>query len=429
MKKTLIVLFVVLTLVLTACGGAAQQKPTEAAGAGEPVKISMMMWGSPEELEIWKTLAADFTAKNPNIQVEVGVSDWDSFQEKLKVLHAGGNPPDIFAVDAPLLPDWVGRDAILNLQPYIDATPDFLKDFYPQTLTAYKFPDGMYGLPRDFQTIMMYYNKDMFDAAGVAYPTKDWTMDDFRAIAKKLTKDVNGDGTVEQWGFGADLWDMELFWSTAVWAFGGEIINPEHTKTLIGDANSRKAFEFIDSVVKDGSMPTPDQAAQYGYDLFQSGNVAMWPIGHWALNDYRSVSFKFDVAPMPKGPAGQATSVNSAGFVVSKKSKNPDAAWEFLKFALSTDGQSRLAALGLAIPALKPVAESPAYLEQKTVAIDHKAFLDALAYAHPKPSFKGYEEWATVIGDGLTPVWNGQEELNATLDQILPAADEVLAKN
>ena len=106
----------------------------------------------------------------------------------------------------------------------------------------------------------------------------------------------------------------------------------------------------------------------------------------------------------------------------------PDAAWEFIKFALSEDAQKKLAELGFAIPVLKSVAESPAYLNPVS-PLDQKVFLDALAYAHLKPSFKGYDEWATIVGDGLTPVWTGEKPIDEALDEIVPAADAVLAKN
>jgi len=366
---------------------------------------------------------------NPNIKVNVDVSGWDGYWEKLKTLFAGNTPPDIFVMDGPLFQDWYSRGVLLNLQPYIDATPGFLDGFYPQALQNYKTPDGYYGMPRDFQTVVMFYNKDMFDAAKIPYPTADWTYEDFRRIAKELTKDTNGDGTIEQWGFGTDLWDMELFWSEAIWAYGGDIISADLTKTLIGEPKARDAWHLIADMHKDGSIPSPDTAAQFGGDLFQPGAAAMWPIGHWAVPSYSEVNFKFDVVPMPKGPAGQATSVNSAGFVVAKDAKNPDAAWEFIKYAMGPDGQTKLAELGFAIPVLKSIAESPAFLNQKGPAINQQVFLDSIKFAHVKPSFKGYEQWATVVGDGLLPVWNGLQEIDPTLDEVVPAADEVLTQN
>ena len=152
-------------------------------------------------------------------------------------------------------------------------------------------------------------------------------------------------------------------------------------------------------------------------------------MGHWAVPGYNTAGFKFDVVPMPKGPGGQATSVNSAGFVVAKASKNPDAAFAFIQFAISKTGQTRLAELGFACPVLKSVAESPVFLEQKGSSLNQKVFLDSLAFAHMKPVFKGYDEWASTVGDGMGAVWRGEAKLNPTLDEIVKQADAVLAKN
>jgi len=432
-------LVLVLSMVLNACAGGpqttvpTQPSPTTAqAEATAPVsagkaELRMMMWGAPEELAIWKQIVADFQANNPEITVNVEVSEWEAYWTKLKTLLAAGTPPDIFAIDAPYYLDYQTRGVLLNLQPYLDAEPNLLADVYPQTLKAYQTPEGYFGLPRDFQTIVVFYNKDMFDAAGVPYPSPDWTYDDFRATAKALTLDKDKDGVVDQYGYATDLWDMELFWSEVIWAFGGDIISPDHTQTLIGSPEARKAWRFIyDMMFVDKSMPDTTTAAQYGGDLFQAGKAAMTTIGHWAVPGYAEAGLNFDVVQMPAGPAGRATSVNSAGFVIAKNTKYPDAAWKFLKFVISTPAQTRLAELGFACPVLKSVAESPAFLDQP-IKINHKVFLDSLEFARMKPVFKGYDEWASVIGDGMAPIWAGEEaDLDAVLDEIIPQADDVL---
>jgi multiple sugar transport system substrate-binding protein len=422
MKKIILLTLIISSILLTAC---ASNK------SNEPVTISYMVWGAPEELEVWQTIVDEFQAANPNIKVNVEVSDWDTYWTKLKTLLAANTPPDVFAMDAPLYLDYQSRGVLLNLQPYIDKTSGFLDGFYPVTLEAYKLPDGYYGMPRDFQTIVLFYNKDMFDAAGVAYPTADWTYDDLRAAAKDLTIDIDGDGTIDQYGFSADLWDMELVWSEAIWSWGGEVINADHTKTLIGEPAAREAWQyFYDLMFADKSMPDANTTGQYGGDLFQAGKVAMTSIGHWAVPGYATVDFKWDVAPMPTSPTGgRATSVNSAGFVVAKESKYPDAAWEFVKYCLSETGQKRLTELGLAIPVLESVANSPVFLKQSMVDINQQVFLDSLAFAKMKPVVKGYDEWAAAIGDGMAPIWLGEAELNPTLDEVVPAADAVLEAN
>jgi multiple sugar transport system substrate-binding protein len=418
MKKIVFSLVMVVVLLLTACGGT----------TGGKTQLSFMMWGDPAELTVWNQIVTDFQAANPDITVKVDVSDWDSYWTKLKTLLAAKTPPDMFAIDAPLYLDYQSKGVLLNLQPYLDKNPGMLDGLYPQTLQAYKTPQGYFGLPRDFQTIVLFYNKTMFDQAGLPYPSADWTWDDLRTAAKKLTL-TGSDGKTTQYGFSFDPWDMEPGWSEALWSYGGEILNADHTKTLLGDPKARQAWQMLyDMTFTDKSVPDSNTSGQYGGDTFLAGVSAMTALGHWVVPGYADAKLNFDAAPMPKGPAGRFTSVNSAGFVIAKGSKHPAQTFEFLKFVLSTKGQTRLAELGFACPVLKSIAESPVFLNQK-IAINQQVFLDALQYANIKPVFKGYDEWASAVGDGMAPVWRGEADLNKTLDEVVVAADDVLAKN
>ena len=392
--------------------------------------ITFMAWGSPEELAVWKTIASEFNDANPDIKVAVDVSDWEAYFNKLQTLFAGGTPPDVFAMDAPLYPDWQSRSVLKNLQPYLDADPEVLDGVYPVTLKAYETEEGYFGLPRDFQTIVLYYNKDMFDAAGMDYPTDDWTLTDMREAAKKLTADTDGDGTTDHWGFWSDFYDMELFWGPAIWGAGGQVVSDDHTQTLLAGGPAQDVWHLMsDMIFEDGSVPTTGQAEQYGYDMFLAGRAAMTTIGHWSVPEYTAQGLTFDVAPFPSGSEKRATSVNSAGFVIADASKNADAAWKFVKYAVGPAGQKRLAELGFAVPVLKSVAESPVFLNQEGSTINQQVYLDALAYAAPKPSFKGYGEWSAAVGDTLAQVWTGDISIDDALSELVPLADDVLAAN
>jgi len=155
--------------------------------------------------------------------------------------------------------------------------------------------------------------------------------------------------------------------------------------------------------------------------------VAMTPAGHWVVPLYSKVDFNWDVAPLPKG-LERASIVNSVGFVIAKDTKYPNEAWAFLKYLVGEPGQTKVTALGLGVPTLKSIANSDAYLKQDTAPINHKVFLDAMEYARVKPCFRGYNEWGTVIGDDMTPIWNGEAELGPSMEEIIPKADEVLSK-
>jgi len=443
MKKRFLLIAVLLIgiFALSACGtsdvggeqavGGEEAAGSQEAGSGEAsaeqVELTFSVWGDPEELAILQEIADAFQAENPNITVTVTVSDWDTYWDKLQTTLAAGNPPDVFSMDAPLYLDYQSRGVLLNLQPYMDAESFDLSDYYDVSLKCYQTEDGYYGLPRDVQPIVMYYNKDMFDAAGVAYPDESWTWETLVEEGQKLTKDTDGDGITDQYALWADLWDMELYWGAAVWQNGGEILSDDFSKTLLSEPAAMETWQYIyDMIFTSGIMPTPSTAEQFG-DPFESGNAAMTPAGHWVVPYYSGVDFDWDVAPLPMGKE-RVSMVNSVGFVAASASKHPDEAWAFLQYLVGEPGQSRITSLGLGVPALKSIANSDAYLNQPTKDINHELFLQTMDYARVKPCFRGYDEWATLFGDGMYSIWLGEAGLEETMNDLVPQADAILAE-
>lgn len=400
-----------------------------ATPAAAQTELTYMMWGDPPELAVWQQIVDEFEAAHPDIKVNVEVSDWESYWDRLRITTAGGNAPDIFAMDAPIYPDWQSRGVLKDLTPYLTAEPTALEGVYPGPLAAYQLEAGTFGLPRDFQTIVLYYNKDMFDGAGIAYPDENWTLEDLRTAAKALTIDKDGDGNTDQWGISTELLDMEPTWGGVVYGYGGAPINDDHTKTLLAEGPAVDAWKYLAGLyLEDGSVMTAEDLESYGDDGFFANVAAMTFSGHWVIPQYQENAFNWDVAPFPAGPVGRATLVNSAGIVISETTQHPDEAWEFVKFVISEAGQSKLTELGFAIPVLEKVATGPVYLEQAAKG-NHKVFIDALEYARTKPSFKGYEEWSGIVGEELNLVWTGEKSIDDALAEIPPAADAVLEAN
>ena len=398
--------------------------------ASAETNLTYMMWGDPPEIEVWNKIVTAFEAENPDIKVKVEVADWDSYWDKLRVTTVGGNPPDVFAMDAPLYADWQSRNTLLDLTPYIAGSDGLLDDVYPGPLSAYKLADDSYfGLPRDFQTIVLFYNKAMFDQAGIAYPDESWTYEDLRAAAKALTLDTDGDGHIDQWGLGTELWDMEPMWGPVVYGYGGKILNDDFSKTLMTEGSAVDAWHYLAGMyLDDHSIMSDEDLESYGWDGFLAGVAAMTFSGHWVVPAYSDLEFDWDVAPFPKGPVERATLVNSAGIVISSQTPHPDEAWKFVEFVISEAGQQQLSELGFAIPVIESLANSPVYLDQ-TAKGNHKVFLDSLEFAHVKPSFRGYEEWSSAVGDLLYEAWLGAMSIDDALAEIGPAADDALAAN
>jgi len=392
--------------------------------AGPPVTITYAMWGDTTELANQQKVVDAFKVLNPNITVKVSVADWTTYWDKLQTDLAGGNAPDVLLMDGPLYPDYQTRDQLLDLTPLITRDgfdTGGLVDLAVQDFTA---PDGhLYGLPRDLNTIALFYNKTMFDAAGLPYPDGTWDWNKLVEVAKKLTK--TSGGKTSQWGFYTETSDMENFWSSLVWQAGGDILSADKKSVLIDSAQAAAGIQFLqDLIYKDKVMQQP--VAGGTGDAFENGQAAMEANGSWLVPTHEAAGIDFGVAPLPKGPAGQATSVNPSGVVIYKGTKSADAAWEFVKCYTGPKLQAMVASLKASMPANKQVLTQ----QYATSFEGGKTFADALAYAHLKPSFKGYNEWSTALQDELdSKVFNDNTlTAKAALDEIAPTLQKLLGQ-
>jgi ABC-type branched-subunit amino acid transport system substrate-binding protein len=288
---------------------------------------------------------------------------------------------------------------------------------------------GQYGLPRDLNTIILFYNKTMFDAAGIAYPDESWDWAKLVEAGKQLTKDTDGDGTVDQWGFYTETTDMENYWSSLVWQNGGDIISEDRTKTLLGTPEAAGGIQFLqDLIYKEKVMAEPALFAETG-DAFEQGKAAMEANGSWLVPTHTAASaelgFTFGLAPLPSGPAGRFTSVNPTGAVVYQGSKAPDAAWEFVKYLASPAAQEQLMLLKASLPVSKEVLAGP----YPTSFEGADVLADSLSYAKLKPSFAGYNEFTTALqGELDVNVFNEPKKTAAqALADVVPQLDAILA--
>ncbi len=389
-------------------------------------EIEYSIWGDSSELANQIKLVDTFNAAHPDIHVSVSVSDWTAYWDKLQTGLAGGDAPDVFAMDGPLFPDYQSRDVLLDLAPYIARDSFDLTTLADAGVAHFTTSDGQFGLPRDLNVVALYYNKAMFDAAGIAYPDDTWTWDTLIDVGKQLTKDTNGDGQPDQWGFYTETTDMENYWSSLVWQNGGEIISPDHSQTLLGSDQAVGGIQQLqDLIYTHKIMPTPDLFVQTG-DAFEQGQAAMEANGSWLVPTHLAAGIDLGIAKLPAGPAGHATSVNPTGVVVAKSTGEPDAAWEFVKYLVGPEAQTQLMQLKAAVPVDKSVLAG-AYA---TAFPGSDVFAASLADAHLKPSFRGYDEWTTALQAELdNNVFNTPAKtVRQAIDDVLPELDGILAK-
>lgn len=318
------------------------------------VKEEISIWMPQSDIDRqWAGLAAKFTeATGIDVKFIVAPEKTEESIQKLTILLASGEGVDIIPNNNPLyLADKADRGALLPLDDLMKR--DGITDnslHGTAEIGRMVVKDGkLYGLPHSAPTQwFVYYNKDLFDKAGVAYPAAEWSWDDFRKTAKDLTMGEGGDKT-----YGAYLHTWEMFYML-------QAIQGEHQWYKNGKANVTDVQTLKDSVAlykglgDDGSMPTYADAVSskmHYHAMFKSGKAAMIVIGDWVLNAYRKaevdgeIAFKWDVAPLPTAsniPAGRT--FGNPGFLsIPKTSPNPEAAWKFLKYLQSDEGQAAVA--------------------------------------------------------------------------------------
>jgi multiple sugar transport system substrate-binding protein len=447
-RLTILALVATVALVAAACGGtgpsaapasaapstggssagtstAPSVVPSDAGYTGAEATISYSIWGDPAEIKNQQAVVDAFHADNPKITVKVTVSDWDTYWDKLQTGIAGGDAPDVFAMDGPLFPDYQSRDVLLDLKPFIDRSGYDLGQLADQAVKDFTTPGGQFGLPRDLNVIALYYNKAMFDAASLPYPDDTWDWAKLVQVAHKLTVDKNNDGKPDQWGFYSETSDMENYWSSLVWQNGGDILAPDGKSTLLGSDQAVGGIQFLQDLIwKEQVMPEPALFAEVG-DAFEQGKAAMEANGSWLVATHQAAGITLGIAPLPKGPSGQATSINPTGAVVYAKTKNPDAAWEFVKYLASPAAQAKLMELRASLPANKEVLAGP-FASSFDGA---KVLADAISYAHLKPSFKGYSDFAETLQTELDAnVFDARNEtVREAIDKVLPKLNEVLS--
>jgi multiple sugar transport system substrate-binding protein len=399
--------------------------PSDAGYTGPEATITYSIWGDPQEIKNQQAIVDAFHATTPKVTVKVTVSDWEPYWDKLQTSIAGGDAPDVFAMDGPLFPDYQTRDVLLDLKPYIDRDGYDLGQLADQAVADFTTASGgQFGLPRDLNVVALYYNKKMFDAAGIPYPDDTWDWAKLTEVAKKLTL-KGADGKTKQWGFYTETTDMENDWSELVWQNGGDIISADHKTSLVGSDQAAGGIQFLQDLIwKDKVMPDAAITDALG-DAFEQGQAAMEANGSWLVATHLAAGLDFGIAPLPRGPAGQATSINPTGAVVSKGTKNPEAAWAFVKYLASPAAQTKLMELKASMPANKAVLTGPF----ATSFDGAKVLADAIAYARIKPSFKGFNDWTTALQTELDAnvFTEPKKTAKQALTDVLPSLDKILA--
>lgn len=388
----------------------------------EEVTITYSVWAG-TQTPAMQAIADAFHEENPNITVELVELPWPQYWSTLQTGAQGGTAPDAFWMLAQQIKPYAEGGQLLDLTDAIESEGVDLADYPQAVLDLYDQGDGkIYGLPKDFDTNAVWYNKALFDAAGVDYPTEDWTWDDFRATAKALT----GNGV---WGVAAPI-DYQGGYYNTIFSAGGQVISDDGTTSEIDSPEAVEGIQFWTDLQADGSSPTLQQLSDTeAVTQFQQGKVAMYMSGaYWALQFYNDEAFRANVgvAPLPLGPEGRATVSSGIANVGYANTKHPEEVAKFLLFASGEEAAQIQAESGAVLPAFAGTAQT--WMDAMPEFTDLQVFIDAIDYAVPLPVQGNAAEWQGLQTEFLTPAWNGQTSAADAAKAYKAAIDEVLAQ-
>ncbi len=423
MKKLLTLLLMVSMLAM----------PLVGLAADNPVTLTYAYWGQPSEIAAQEAIIEAFHAQNDHIRIESEhVSSTPEFNAAIMTRIAAGNAPDIFYIGEVLVESHIQMGTLLDLLPYAQESGFDLEKFWPSLLPPMGYDEGhLYAIPKDCTAMMIYYNKAMLDAAGIPYPTPDWTWDEYAEMVNKLTiKDDTG--RVTQYGSAGDSgWPT---WLGFAYKNGGQLIDPETGRLIPDDPKTIEALQrYMDLGLVDGAMPSPDQLASLGnstpQDLFMSNMAATMIAGRWQTFFFKEFEGEYGYINFPNTDSGNGTGMLFVTLAAPVTTQHPKEVWEFLEFYCGELGTTLNTNLGLGMPVTEELAEKGVWMLEGETEAQKEMWMTELRNTKPLPF---HTEWGMIIDEifnrhmtdaarGVTTVAEAlkvsAEEANAYLDQ------------
>ncbi|PGZ94519.1 MULTISPECIES: sugar ABC transporter substrate-binding protein [unclassified Bacillus (in: firmicutes)] len=416
MKKWL-VLLLTLALGLLGLAGCGSSDTSGDAKDGK-VEITYGFWDKKQVPAVDEIIKL-FNQKYPNIKVKTELTPYAQYFQKLETAATGGALPDVLWMNGPHIVQYAEGKVIVPLSD-LASKDNYSLDNYPKSLVDLYTVDGkLYGIPKDFDTTGLWYNKKIFDEAGIPYPDNTWDWNKLKEVAKKLTNKDKG-----VYGFAALMGNQGGYYDF-IWQNGGHIISDDGKSVGFDQPEAIEALKYNISFIKEGLSPTQAQMTETApSELFSSGKIAMMFDGPWMVPEYKK-NPDLNVAVVPKGKQ-RAVAIHGLANVIAANTKHKDAAWKFVQFLGSKEAAEVYAKTGTVIPAYNGTQD--AWLKA-VPNLNLQAFIDGVDYSVPLPSVKNTGEIWQYETDILKKAWSNEESVEDAAKELTKKADEALAKN
>ncbi len=387
-------------------------------------------------MAVLDVLVRRYEALHPEVDVEV-LHIPDNYYQKLHILIAGGLTPDVMFTNSISFPIYALHHVFMDLSaPLKKSTEIAEEDYFPQALKAFtwyndKGQPSLQAIPRDVSNLVVYYNRELLQEAGLSAPKVGWTWQEFVETAKKLTVDADHNGHPEQ--FGVSFSKYPLYWMPFVWSADGWLFSGDFKHFVLNEPKALQGIRFY-SNLRNKHHVAPKQIESGGVSmsqLFMQKKIAMLIDGRWRVPYLRNnADFIWDVVPLPIGPSGYSrVGIDSSGYGVSAQTKHPDEAFELVSFLTNRRSIQRFSESGLIVPARKDVAQSDVFLAPDKLPKNAQVFLDVVEFGVPTRTPPRWNEISEEVNLALEPVWDGTKSPAAALDPIQHKLDAILEES
>jgi multiple sugar transport system substrate-binding protein len=435
-RKTLFTIFSLLIIsafILSACAQqpAAEEPAAEQPAAEEPQAPAEMVtirWrtrpDNQAEQDVYQKISDQLSEQlaSQGIKLQYDPAPVTGYLDKLTTEFSAGNAPDIVWIPGASTADYSALGVIQDLMPFVNKDSSFkISDYYDAPMKELQQDGKLWGLPRDISTLVLYYNKDLFEKYGVDDPAElvakgEWTCENFERVAKELTNETD-----KVYGFSMSNWWGP--WGWFLYSHGGSMFNADRTACGLTDPNSQKGLQFMSDLFNvDKVAPPPGIEGGVGETEFLSGSIGMFPNGRWMTPGMRdNAKFNWGVVEMPNCGT-QSTWLFWGPYVMSAKTQYPEQAWMVLKALTSPEVQAQVAALGTNIPSNKDQAAVDAFMGSKPPE-DNTPFIAGAAYAQAEiPLYTG--NWGDIVNGQYQPNIDNILYGKATVEEATQAACE-----
>lgn len=432
MKKKLTAILVTLlsiAMVFTSCSSGS----SSTTSSKEKATIKLSTWAGADEAKEFQKIIDKLNSKSNEYKIvqDSSPSDYDT---RLTTQLSAKGGPDIFWVSAQRASQLATKGAMLDITDKLKSSKnDAAKtsDYFEEALSPFKSKGKIYGLPWIMQPVIMYYNKDMLDKAGVSYPDGTWNWDKFMDAAKKLTIDSNGKhpgdsgfdkSNIKQWGTSLNGWPPVQMY---IWQNGGDVIAKDFSSSPIDTEQAKAGFKYYANLINSDMVPSQQIIKDRGFDtMFRNQQVALF-MGGAADSLETQVKFKCAVAEVPAGPTGtKATFGDVSGMGINVNTKNKQAAFDAFIDLTNAIHQWKV------MPPRKSLATEAKMKELHPERADSmKAIVSSMAYAKLYRYYENYPDWDNIFQTQLMdPIINRHGDPEKLIPTVKPQLDAKLKK-